>query len=131
MIDCTLDQNARSIPPCSNPRCKIITILFHTYPITGFAITIIARKNSKELTGDFGRLRGKAIGENYTPTPLESIDPDGSTNSGKIFKDVMETTTSYAYDSPTSLFSITLFAQGALTLMEKPPFEGMRSCGLV
>ena len=131
MIDSTLDQNAHSIQPCSNLCCKIITILFHTYPITGFAVTIIARGNPKELTVDFGRPRGKAIGGSYMSTPLESIDPDGSTNSGKIFKDVMETTTSYTYHSPTSHFSITLFTQNTLTLMENPAFEGMRSCGLV
>ena len=83
------------------------------------------------LNVDFGALRGKAIRENYMPAPLESIDGNGSTNPGKIFKNVAETTTSNTYHSPTSLFSATLFTQKALTPMEKPVFGDMRSCGLI
>ena len=83
------------------------------------------------MTVDFGGQLGEAIRENYMPAPSESIDADGSTNPGKIFKDVAEPTTSNTYHSPTGLFSATLFTQNAHTLMEKPHFEDRRSCGLI
>ena len=116
LIDSTLDQNAHSIPLRSNLCCKIVTVVFHTYPITGFAITIIARKNPKELTVDVVRPRGKAIGENYMSTPLESIDPDGSTNSGNIFKDVMETPT-----TPRPAFCLQPYSHRTRSLLWRSP----------
>jgi len=62
---------------------------------------------------------------------LERIDADRSNNSGKIFNDLTETTTSYTYHSPSSLLSATLLAQTALTLMQKSPFEDVRSRRLI
>ena len=94
-------------------------------------LTIIVRNNPKELTIDFGRPRRKAIGENCISMTLESIDADGSTNPGKIFNDLTETTTFYTYRSPTSRLPATRFIQTALTLMKKPHFENMRSRGLI
>ena len=69
--------------------------------------------------------------ENYTSMTLESIDADGSTNSGKIFKDVTETTTSYTYRSPAGLLSTALFTKTTLTLRKTAPIEDMRSRGLI
>ncbi|KAL6718228.1 beta subunit of fatty acid synthetase [Lecanora helva] len=97
----------------------------------GFSITNIVKNNPQELTIHFGGPRGKAIRENYMSMTFESINPDGTIKSEKIFKDVNENTTSYTYRSPTGLLSATQFTQPALTLMEKASFEDMRSKGLV
>ncbi|KAF2733047.1 beta subunit of fatty acid synthase [Polyplosphaeria fusca] len=97
----------------------------------GFAITNIVKNNPKELTIHFGGPRGKAIRENYMSMTFETVSPDGSIKSEKIFKEIVEDTTSYTYRSPTGLLSATQFTQPALTLMEKASFEDMRSKGLV
>lgn len=61
----------------------------------------------------------------------ETVAPDGSIKSEKMFKEVDENTNSYTYRSPTGLLSATQFTQPSLTLMEKAAFEDMRAKGLV
>ncbi|KAJ5219767.1 Fatty acid synthase subunit beta [Penicillium chermesinum] len=97
----------------------------------GLSIIDIVKNNPKELTVYFGGPRGKAIRQNYMAMTFESVNPDGSIKSEKIFKEVDETTASYTYRSPTGLLSATQFTQPALTLMEKASFEDMSSKGLV
>ncbi|KAK3324294.1 acyl transferase domain-containing protein [Cercophora scortea] len=102
--------------------------LMDTY---GFAITNIVKNNPKELTIHFGGPRGKAIRQNYMAMTFETVAPDGSIKSERIFKEIDERTTSYTYRSPTGLLSATQFTQPALTLMEKASFEDMKAKGLV
>ncbi|KAK3688084.1 acyl transferase domain-containing protein [Podospora appendiculata] len=102
--------------------------LMDTY---GFAITNIVKNNPKELTIHFGGPRGKAIRQNYMTMTFETVAPDGSIKSERIFKEIDERTTSYTYRSPTGLLSATQFTQPALTLMEKASFEDMKAKGLV
>jgi len=96
------DTNTRSPLPWAAEMGHTPVSQVDSYSIIGFAITIIVRNNPKEFTVRFGRPRGKAIGENYISITLESIDAEGSTNPGKIFKELTGTTTSYTYRSPTS-----------------------------
>lgn len=91
----------------------------------------IVKNNPHELTVHFGGPRGKAIRENYMQMNFETIGPDGSVKSERIFKEINEKTTSYTYRSPTGLLSATQFTQPALTLMEKASFEDMNAKGLV
>ena len=97
----------------------------------GLSIINIVKNNPKELTIHFGGPRGKAIRQNYMAMTFETINPDGSVKSEKIFKEISESTTSYTYRSPTGLLSATQFTQPALTLMEKASFEDMRTKGLI
>jgi len=97
----------------------------------GLSIVEIVKNNPKELTIHFGGPRGKAIRQNYMAMTFETVNPDGSIKSEKIFKEITESTTSYTYRSPTGLLSATQFTQPALTLMEKAAFEDMRSKGLI
>ena len=97
----------------------------------GLSIINIVKNNPKELVIHFGGPRGKAIRQNYMAMTFETVNPDGSIRSEKIFKEITENTTSYTYRSPTGLLSATQFTQPALTLMEKAAFEDMRSKGLV
>jgi fatty acid synthase subunit beta len=102
--------------------------LMDTY---GFKITNIVKNNPKELTVHFGGPRGKAIRANYMAMTFESVAPDGSIKTERIFKDIDENTTSHTYVSPTGLLSATQFTQPALTLMEKASFEDMKAKGLI
>ncbi|KAL3469377.1 acyl transferase domain-containing protein [Aspergillus californicus] len=97
----------------------------------GLSIIDIVKNNPKELTVYFGGPRGKAIRQNYMAMTFETVNPDGTIKSEKIFKEIDESTASYTYRSPTGLLSATQFTQPALTLMEKASFEDMRSKGLV
>ncbi|KAK9477444.1 acyl transferase domain-containing protein [Lipomyces japonicus] len=97
----------------------------------GFSITNIVKNNPKEFTVHFGGPRGKAIKHNYTSMMFESVDNDGNLKSEKIFKEIIDSTTSYTFRSPTGLLSATQFTQPALTLMEKASFEDMKAKGLV
>ncbi|KAI1340430.1 beta subunit of fatty acid synthase [Xylariaceae sp. FL0016] len=102
--------------------------LLDTY---GFSILNIVKNNPKELTIHFGGPRGKAIRDNYMQMNFETVGPDGTVKSERIFKEINERTTSYTYRSPTGLLSATQFTQPALTLMEKASFEDMNAKGLV
>jgi fatty acid synthase subunit beta len=62
---------------------------------------------------------------------FESVAPDGSIKTERIFKNIDETTQSHTYVSPTGLLSATQFTQPALTLMEKASFEDMKAKGLI
>ena len=96
----------------------------------GFSILEIVKKNPNELTIFFGGEKGKKIKENYTSMMFETI-VDGELKSEKIFKDIVDTTTSYTFQSPTGLLSATQFTQPALTLMEKAAFEDLKAKGLI
>ena len=96
----------------------------------GFSILEIVKKNPNELTIYFGGEKGKKIKENYTSMMFETI-VDGELKSEKIFKDIVDTTSSYTFQSPTGLLSATQFTQPALTLMEKAAFEDLKAKGLI
>ncbi|KAI0483301.1 beta subunit of fatty acid synthase [Xylariaceae sp. FL0804] len=97
----------------------------------GFSILNIVKNNPNELTIHFGGPRGKAIRENYMQMTYETIAPDGSVKSQRIFEEITKDTESHTFRSPTGLLSATQFTQPALTLMEKASFEDMNAKGLV
>ncbi|PUU80390.1 hypothetical protein B9Z19DRAFT_1123642 [Tuber borchii] len=86
------------------------------------------RNSPKEFTVRFGELRGKAIRGNYRSTNFESVVADGQAKSRMIFKIFTEAAISYAYRSPTALFSETQFIQSTLGApAEVMPIESLLS----
>lgn len=97
----------------------------HFRGLYGLSILEIVRSNPKNITVHFGGPTGARIRDNYRALTYET-----TSESIRLFPDILPDTPSYTFTSPAGLLSMTQFTQPALTLMELAAYQTMRSHGL-
>ncbi|KAJ2838201.1 fatty acid synthase alpha subunit Lsd1, partial [Coemansia sp. 'formosensis'] len=95
----------------------------------GVSLLNIVRTNPKELTVHFGGRKGKAIRQNYLSlTRRRSSDKDDVV---PLFPEIMPSSPSYTYRSPTGLLNSTQFTQVILITFAMAAVADMRANSLV
>lgn len=102
----------------------------HLKSTYGFSILQIVRENPKSLTVHFGGSKGASIRSNYMQLRYDT-EIDGKSQSIRIFPEINESSSSYTFNSPSGLLSMTQFTQPALCLMEIAAFRSMKAEGVI